>query len=204
MPWCLGDTHRKRENLAFKATTVPRAKQLTAQRTPELYDLREVNMLSERFPKFGCYPHWPESGTDWIHPDDVDQANELLPSYRVLRRDRFDGEFYHHTYGAFRLRFRPAMWLEIRGEDIVVGDQIELQSRDGENEPAIGRIVEIFFQPKTQSITYHVQTRDYVLPKPFSLDDFVCLTSHPQLRPSNAAHPTPKQLPTGIDRLPLE
>ena len=75
-------------------------------------------------PDYGCIPRWPQEGQAFIHPDDVPIATRCFPSERVLRRDRFDGVYYHYSYGAIRFRLRPSMWLTVKPEGIDIGDVI--------------------------------------------------------------------------------
>ena len=51
-------------------------------------------------PDYGCIHRWPQDGQGFIHPDDVPVATRCFPSERVFRRDRFDGTYYHYSYGA--------------------------------------------------------------------------------------------------------
>ena len=60
------------------------------------------SMLSPPLPDYGCIARWPEDGQGFIHPDDVAVTNKLIPSERVLRRDHFDGSYYHVRYGDAR------------------------------------------------------------------------------------------------------
>ena len=50
-------------------------------------------------PKYGYYPWWPEDGNDWVHPEDVELARQMIPSPRVFRRDGEQGPFVILHYG---------------------------------------------------------------------------------------------------------
>ena len=76
-------------------------------------------------PDYGCIPRWPQDGQGFIHPDDVPVATRCFPSERVFRRDRFDGVYYHYSYGSLRFRLRPSMWLKVISDGIDIGDRVE-------------------------------------------------------------------------------
>ena len=49
-------------------------------------------------PKYGVYLWWPVA-EDWVHRDDLDTANELIPSDRVFRREEYDDQYGDNHIG---------------------------------------------------------------------------------------------------------
>ena len=80
-------------------------------------------------PKYGVYRWWPVD-ENWVHPDDLETANALIPSDRVFRREGYDQEYSLLLYGKQFIRVRPVIWLEIQSEGYELGDQIEGHEED--------------------------------------------------------------------------
>ena len=135
-----------------------------------------------QMPDCGAYLVWPCEGQDWIHPDDVAQVNQWIPSSRVFRRHSFDGEYYRLQYGEHSVRVKPTMWRRVDDEGFSVGDRVEVLSHFQENEPCLGVIVEIRFEKSSGRILYSIESRELPLPRPFVATDLVQLTRRPQLR----------------------
>ena len=109
-----------------------------------------------RPPQYGVYLRWPQDGIAWIHPDDVDQVADVIPSYRIFRREDLDPDYVVLTYADLRLRVRPTMWIEIPTDGYEVGDQVEIKSKLGQREAAIATIREMLWNPMTSSIDYYL------------------------------------------------
>ena len=120
---------------------------------------------------FGIFPWWPEDGIDWIHPDDVATARQLVPSTRVLRRERRSGRFAHLFYGETRVRVRPTLWHLVRSEGLEVGDWIEIRSHMGRNLPGLGVIREVRYDRHTSQLYYRIARHGMLLPKHFAAED---------------------------------
>ena len=104
-----------------------------------------VQPYRPNMPDWGAFLRWPMDGVQWLHADDVDIAKRLLPSQRVFCRRKWDGEFYWLHYGQEVLRVRPAMWTQVPGVDLEVGQRVELLARLGKNDPGVFRIAEVLF-----------------------------------------------------------
>jgi hypothetical protein len=130
-------------------------------------------------PDCGVYLAWPEEGADWIHPDDLAAAEELIPSNRIFRRISFDGTYYLLRYGDRALRVKPTMWLRVQDEGIWIGDQVEIKGDFLSNEPSIAIVVDSRFDAGTGLIAYTLIQRDMILDKHYHADELVCLTKHP-------------------------
>ena len=108
-------------------------------------------------PRYGYYPWWPQDGEDWVHPEDVAIARRMIPSQRIWRHDGDAGPFIILHYGDVRIRVRPTLWKEVRGEGLEVGDWVEVLSRMGKNKYRIGRIREVVWDDHTRAIHYQVE-----------------------------------------------
>jgi hypothetical protein len=107
-------------------------------------------------PKYGYFPHWPQDGDDWLHPEDVAIARTMIPSSRVFRRDGVADEYSVLHYGEVRLRARPALWKEVEPEGMEIGDWVEVISRGLLNEPRTGTIREILWDENERAIRYQI------------------------------------------------
>jgi hypothetical protein len=122
-------------------------------------------------PRYGYYPWWPEDGNDWLHPDDVETARELIPSLRIFRREGEQGEFEVLYYGDQRIRVRPALWQEIQNEGFELGDWVEVLSRCGQNRPRTGTIRERLWDQRTRAIRYQIFDRGQPIAKGYAAED---------------------------------
>jgi hypothetical protein len=145
-----------------------------------------------RLPDCGMIAVWPEPGTGWIHPEDVTSAERLLPSHRVWRRVRFDGEYYELWYGATRLRVRPCLWQTVPDTDIQLADRVEILSGLGTIEPGIARVREIRFDPARDEHAFFLLKAELPLPQPFRREQFQLLAVRHALKPPYLPHPVPK------------
>jgi hypothetical protein len=127
--------------------------------------------LRPDLPDWGVYLRWPAEGVDWIHPEDLDVAQALIPGPRVLKRVRWDGDYYYLQYGPQRLRVRPSLWLRVPDLDLEVGQQVEVLSCDLRNDPGIFRIAEIMYSTATLAIEYHLLSTSMELTKKFARED---------------------------------
>ncbi|MCU0710996.1 MAG: hypothetical protein MUC43_02975 [Pirellula sp.] len=131
-------------------------------------------------PDCGVYLTWPQDGVEWIHPDDIQLAEQLIPSSRVFRRVAFDGTYYRLEYGSLMLRVKPTMWLKVHDEGFWIGDQVEIKGDFLTNEPSIAVITESRFEAATGMISYMLIQRDMVLDKHYHADELRCLTKRPE------------------------
>lgn len=143
-------------------------------------------------PDWGVYLRWPTEGNVWIHPDDVELAERLIPSRRVFKRFRWDGEFYWLAYGKLRLRVAPTMWLAVPGADIEVGNQVELLARHGENDAGIYRVRELLFASKRGELEFFLERGEMPLPNTFGREDIRPLQQQFNLRVGYYEHARPK------------
>lgn len=111
-------------------------------------------------PKYGYFPWWPEDGDDWLHPEDVAQARDMIPGARVFRREGDSGPFGVLHYGEVRLRARPTLWQEVAWEGFDMGDWVEVLSRGMQNTPRTAVICEMEWDPRERALRYQVREID--------------------------------------------
>jgi hypothetical protein len=74
-------------------------------------------------------------------------------------------------YGDVRLRVRRTLWLEVPGEGFHVGDWVEVMSKGSKNEFRTGRIREMLWHAKSQSLRYQIEQAGLPIEKLFQADD---------------------------------
>jgi hypothetical protein len=122
-------------------------------------------------PKYGYFPHWPQDGNDWLHPDDVATARAIIPSPRVFRRDGVDGEYSVLHYGDVMIRVRPALWQEVEPEGIEIGEWVEVLSRGMLNEPRTGTVREILWNEEARAIRYQISEAGQPIAQLYARED---------------------------------
>jgi hypothetical protein len=122
-------------------------------------------------PKYGYYPWWPKNGNDWLHPEDVELARQLIPSPRVFRRDGEQGPFLILQYGDLRLRVKRTLWQEVASEGFEIGDWVEVLSRGQRNTPRTGIIREMHYRANDRCLMYQILENDQPIPKLYRGED---------------------------------
>jgi hypothetical protein len=122
-------------------------------------------------PKYGCFPWWPEDGNDWVHPEDVELARQMIPSQRVFRRDGGSGQLLKMHYGKVTLRVRRTLWLEVPHEGYDLGDWVEVLSRGMLNTPRTGTICEMLWDEGAKAMRYQILDDGQRIEKLYTRDD---------------------------------
>ena len=149
--------------------------------------------MQPRFPQYGCFLRWPQSGVGWVHPEDAALATRIVPSGRVLRRESFDGTFYHHRYGQYRLRTRPTMWLPLPGEGAELGDEVEVIGRMFERELYVGHLAAMVLVPRKGRVLYRLARAGVLGSRWYLREHFRVLEVKAKLRPGGEVrHPVPQ------------
>lgn len=148
----------------------------------------ESGCLRPFLPDWGAYLRWPTDGQSWIHPNDLATALQMLPSRRVFQRTRWDATFYELRYGSVSIRVRPTLWLQVEPVDLSVGQQVELLSHFGINDPGIVVIADIMLAPGTHEVEFYLKRGEMRLPKGFRRSDLRPLYTRHALRPSDFNH----------------
>lgn len=153
-------------------------------------------------PDWGVYLRWPEAGENWIHDEDRQTALALLPGRRVFRRSQWDGEYYWLHYGQTTIRVKPTMWVSVPSVDLEVGNQVEVLSLHGQNDPGVFFLSEILYSPRTGEIEFYVKRADVQIPRSFSRDDLRPIHVRHHLRTAYYQHAVPKSnLPDDLQLL---
>lgn len=130
-----------------------------------------VGAMIKEPPRYGYFPRWPEDGDDWIDPEDVAIVRGMIPSMRIWRREGTSGPLDVLHYGDIQVRVRRALWVEVEPEGIEIGDTVEVLSRMRKNTYRIGTVCDMLWDPRTEAITYHVQSRRRRLPNVYRRED---------------------------------
>ena len=157
-----------------------------------------------QLPDYGCIPRWPQAGQGFIHPDDVPIAMRCFPSERVLRRDHFDGVYYHYSYGAARFRLRPVMWLKVKAEGIDMGDWVETTGVGLERELFVAQIWGMYYVRRKGRILYRLRRAETKVPRLYAAEQLRLLTDKSTIRSGDHGHPAPKWSGQETERLKLE
>lgn len=139
----------------------------------------EFNQDVKMLPRHGVFFRWPAEGDfEWVHPEDRDLIQSMIPGSRIFCRDLCDGAadraegYYSIEYGGVKIRIKPAPWLLVDHEGYEVGDRIEVKSNHGKHTPVIGNINEIQYDPVARRTIYLVTVNGIPLRKKFFKDDF--------------------------------
>ena len=122
--------------------------------------------------RFGVYLRWPENGTDWIHPEDIELCLKLIPSNRIFQRHFFDATFNQLVYGDLSIRVKPSLWLEVDTDGYLIGDRVEIRSCMGKRRPAIAKIEETLYNHIKRKVEYVLSVNQQRVGGPFYVDDF--------------------------------
>ncbi len=118
-------------------------------------------------PDWGCYLSWPDKDEEWIFVDDRPKAQQLIPSRRVFRRERWDGSYYWLYYGLWSVRVQPTMWVPCPNCDLEVGEQVELLQMSGENDAGIFHIREITLSKTGDACDFWLRRGEMPIAKSF-------------------------------------
>lgn len=133
-------------------------------------------------PDYGCFPRWPQHGDDFIHPDDRTVATRFIPSGRVLRREKFDGTYYHYRYGQTSFRLQPAMWTRIKHEGIDIGDEVETVGMLLARELFVATVWGMHYVPRKGCILYRLKRGEMAVPRLYAAKDLRLLTNKEHVR----------------------
>lgn len=121
--------------------------------------------------RFGVFLWWPEVGNSWIHPEDVETCNELIPSCKIFHRQSYDDTYSLLTYAAQFIRIKPILWLEVKTDGYEIGDQVEVRSKMGRRKPFVATIRDILWDRRDHRVEYYLRTIDREIPTRFFVDD---------------------------------
>ncbi|TWU41444.1 hypothetical protein Q31b_28910 [Novipirellula aureliae] len=148
--------------------------------------------MGPQLPDFGCFPRWPENGYDFVHPDDHEIVLKLIPSERVMRREHFDGAYYHYSYGSTRFRLKPCLWLKVKTDGIDIGDSVETVGVNMERERFVAKVYGMYYIRRKGCILYRLRRDDTIVPNLYLAEHLRLLTEKAKVRRGEIPHPTPK------------
>lgn len=157
-------------------------------------------------PDYGIIPRFPKygkgdgDGLSFIHPDDMATARRCFPSERVLKRESFDGDYYHYRYGNARFRLKPVMWLKVDHEGIDIGDQVEVVGVGFERELFVANVWGMHYVRRKGCMVYRLRRGDQVAPRLYTRDQLKVLTNKETVREANFQYPPPKWTGNQDDR----
>ena len=122
-------------------------------------------------PQYGVYLWWPVD-ENWVHPEDLHTAKELIPSNRVFRKESYDDQYSLLLYGTKFIRVRPVIWLQVENEGFELGDLVEVKSQMGKGHPLIATINEIRWEDKTRRINYSLYANGRAVRRAYTSDEF--------------------------------
>ncbi|MFK7765953.1 MAG: hypothetical protein AB8B55_01840 [Mariniblastus sp.] len=103
---------------------------------------------------------WSDQIPSWIHPDDVEIADRLVPGGRIFRREECENfadrelGYSFMSYGEEGFRALPAICMEVRHEGFELNDFVEIKSGFGKRFRGIGTIHEISWNRNRRGIDY--------------------------------------------------
>lgn len=119
----------------------------------------------------GIFPRWPTDGLDWVHPEDLHQLLGLIPSHRIFRRTWRGGEFAELNYGDVRVRVRPVLWEPVPDPEFTIGDEVEICSLMGQNDPGLATIREVYWDRELKCAQYELDHNGMRLARKFNAGD---------------------------------
>ncbi len=109
-------------------------------------------------PRWGVINRWPDDPNDWIHPEDVEVAKELLPSIRVFRREVHDADYLRLHYGQVSFRAKPVLWFEVCRPPFEIGDFLRVSGLFGIEYPLLGTVCEVIWNPLRNYFEFQLRT----------------------------------------------
>lgn len=129
--------------------------------------------------KHGVFLWWSDRLPAWIHPDDIELARDLVPGYRVFRREMCEGYadrelgYAKLCYGLESFRALPIIWLEVPDTGFAVGDRVEIKSEHGKRRPGLATITGMTWDRHRQRVQFKLRRNDMPLPDPYLAENLV-------------------------------
>ena len=128
-------------------------------------------------PRYGVLLWWSDRIPTWVHADDIETAQRLVPGKRVFRRvactntsDQTLG-YAELIYGGESFRALPIVWFEVEPEGFDIGDRVEIKSSYGKRRPGIATITDMIWNVHRQQIEYRLHRRNMPLPRLYRADE---------------------------------
>ncbi|MEL7496038.1 MAG: hypothetical protein AAFN77_00405 [Planctomycetota bacterium] len=145
---------------------------------------------------YGVFLWWSDRLPSWIHPDDVEIAERLVPGCRVFRRDVCESKldqqlgYQQLSYGDESFRSLAVVWLRVQYEGYEVGDRVEVKSEHGKRRPELATINDMVWNRHKKWIEYRLEKQGMPIKRPYraneirpamSLGGFLSLREREQL-----------------------
>ena len=133
---------------------------------PQISYVPIVKSTLKRESKLGVCLWWSDQQPCFLHPDDAEVAQQLVPSRRVLRRSECENfadrelGYSLFQYGELSFRALPAIWMEVTGDGYEIGDFVQVKSQHGKRHPMVATICEISWNPTKRIIEYELAPND--------------------------------------------
>lgn len=163
--------------------------------------VNDADGVAPVLPDYGVFLRSPADGSDWIHPDDHEIVDRLVPGKRVFCRCLFEDGFYHFRYGDIVFRLRPCLWLPVRGEGFDIGDRIETTGVGLSQDLFVSEITGMVFDDSAGEIRYQL-ARTPISGKLYSAEHLRLLSDKTKLREGDTIHPLPQWNKTFRDAYP--
>ena len=165
---------------------------------PQASFVPETPSTLKRPPKHGVCLWWSDRQPSWIHPDDVELADAMVPGDRVFRRDECENfadrelGFSQFEYGDMKFRALPGIWLELKTAGYELGDFVQVKSQYGKRESIVATISEIKWNRLHQRVEYVLNAGKRTSSRPYTADEF-----QPAIRLES--HLSPRQIELASD-----
>jgi|GEM_PF-585110 len=151
--------------------------------------VNDADGVAPVLPDYGVFLRSPD-GSDWIHPDDHEIVDGIVPSNRVFCRFRYEDGYYHFRYGEIVFRLRPCLWLPVRDEGFDLGDRVETTGVGLSQELFVSEITGMVFDDRAGEIRYQL-ARTPISGKLYSAEHLRLLSDKTKLREGDTIHPLP-------------
>lgn len=128
--------------------------------------------------KYGVFLWWSDQTPSWVHPDDRQVVEHLVPGNRVFRREECENYadrelgYSKLVYGESVFRALPSIWLEVAYEGIELNDYVEIKSRYGKLRARIATISEIVWNRHSRTIEYFLSFNGQRESRAYTIDEF--------------------------------
>lgn len=125
---------------------------------------------------------WPQDGDDWIHPEDRQLAEGLIPSDRIFRRELQPDGYYQLSYGPLKIRVQPVMFDDAPEPVFEIDQFVKLKMAFDSDRTEAGRIYDIRYSQYHDAPQYYLIRGDMKSRTPYLADALELFTPEGQLR----------------------
>ena len=133
-------------------------------------------------PDYGFIDRWPRDGVGFLHPQDIPAARYCIPSLRVFRRNHFDGQYYHCSYGHRSFRLRPCLICPVTAEGYDLGDWVETVGLNLRRELFVAQVAQMEYSRRWGCILYQLRRGNTTLEKRYRKTELRPLVDKARIR----------------------